>query len=111
MCHKTASRLPVLRMNLQDFSGLTNEIPDWTDQSDKSLLCVLHQYSKQITMHLFCSCMIARWFWREFINWYNSLHSEKNTFRKRNCIWCAKQLVVFFNPQPLNPYRKVLYIQ
>ena len=39
MCHKTASRLPVLRMNLQDFSGLTNEIPDWTDQSDKSLLC------------------------------------------------------------------------
>ena len=29
----------VLRINLQDFSGLTNEIPDWTDQSDKSLLC------------------------------------------------------------------------
>ena len=33
--------------------------------------------TKQTTMHLFCSCMIARWFWREFINWYNSLHSEK----------------------------------
>ena len=28
-------------------------------------------------MHLLCSCVIARWFWREFINWYNSLHSEK----------------------------------
>ena len=39
MCHKAGSRLPVLRMNLKDFSGLTDEIPDWTDQSDKSLLC------------------------------------------------------------------------
>ena len=39
MLHKAGSRLPELRMNLQDFSGLTNEILDWTDQSDKSLLC------------------------------------------------------------------------
>ena len=28
-------------------------------------------------MHLLCSCVVARWFWREFISWYNSLHSEK----------------------------------
>ena len=27
------------RDSKQDFSGLTNEIPDWTAQSDKSLLC------------------------------------------------------------------------
>ena len=30
-------------------------------------------------MHLLCSCVIARWFWREFINWCNSLHSEKTS--------------------------------
>ena len=39
MWHKVGSRLPAIRMNWQDFSGLTNEIPDWADQSDKNLLC------------------------------------------------------------------------
>ena len=32
-----ASRASV---NLQDFIGLANEIPDWTDESGKSLLCL-----------------------------------------------------------------------
>lgn len=38
---KADSGLPVLRMNRQDFSVLTNEIPDWTDQSDQPRLCTI----------------------------------------------------------------------
>ena len=31
-----------------DFSELTNEIPDWTDQSDKSLLCLAFLLRRKI---------------------------------------------------------------
>ena len=45
MCDKAGSRLRAIRMNWQDFSGLTNEIPDWTAQSDRSLLCWSSKWS------------------------------------------------------------------
>ena len=39
---------------------------------------------KQIYIVLIAPVLIARRFWRDFMYWYNSLHSEKNTrtFRK-----------------------------
>ena len=43
MGHKAGSCLPAIRVNGQDFNGLNNEIPDWTDQSDRFPQCSLNK--------------------------------------------------------------------
>ena len=62
MRHKSGSRLPALRMNGQDFSGLTNEISDLTDQSDKSLLCWWRIWSSLTEK---CKCKKQDWSYSE----------------------------------------------
>ena len=82
MCHKAGSRLPVLRMNLQDFSGLINEFPDWTDQSDKSLLC----YGKMQGCYWFRRflCYPRRHQCLNFSNFLQDSRKLKNSPQKKN---------------------------
>ena len=68
MCDKAGSRLPAIWMNSEDFSELTNEIRDWTDQSDKSLLCwytyeYIHVSLRLSSVLIFtacCTCLLRR---------------------------------------------------
>jgi len=59
--------------------------------------------------------MITRLFWRKFINhWYNSLQLEEiSPFFEKEIVYGVlnNRLFVFFNPQPLNPYWKMLCLQ
>jgi len=82
MSGKAGSHLPALRKNWQDFSRLPNEIPDWTHQSDKVLLCRRRLHLRiPISWHLESVGHLS-----DLANHF-FFHSEfRNTFRIRHFV-------------------------
>ena len=88
---------------LQKWRENFEPITEWSNHKPKQFAnyfrhSIEKHSNEQTTFHLLCSRVIARWFWRLFVNWHNSLHPGKIPTLSYPVRWMIDRLV-----QPSTP--------